>query len=753
MPTKPIETLSDLALAQCASEPIRIPGAIQSHGYLFAFDTRTLALQHVSGNVPTLVGRSLGELLGNQLHDWLAPSDASTFRAALEAQGLTDNDAPVPLAVKGALFDGTLHRVGGLSILELEPFVAPVVQSEHVLARALRRLQGAIGLPALHEATVREVRELTGCDRVVIYALDADAHGRVIAEAKADDVASYLGLHFPASDIPAQARELYKQNWLRMIPDVDYEPVPILGLQTSESGAPLDLTFSLLRSVSPVHREYMRNMGSRSSMSISLLKDGELWGLISCVHRTINHISRDVRTTCLSIGRLLSLQIAALEDLRESRLIQSMQLLLVPLVEEMQTSSNEILESLAGVPEQMLALTASSGAALVADDKVRLIGSCPSEERVGELARWAAERATKPGFFSTANLPGEYPPAEMFAGVASGILAIVLPKPVLSMVMWFRAEATQTVEWAGDPNKTPSVPPESEIVRLSPRSSFAAWQTSVKHQCEDWAPHHLYAAQQLRRSAIELDLAAQVVGAQRAVGARDELVAVVSHDLRSPMSVVALQASVLMATLINETSASSGRMFAAAQSIQRATGRMTNMLRDLLDLSAIEQGRYSVDLHPLEVETIFDDANALLAPIADSKRIKLNFDCPPGLVVNADGERVFQVISNLVGNAFKFAPEGSEVNVYAQSEQDADVQLVRFAVVDRGSGMTQDQLLHIFERYWHVRDANPTGTGLGLYIARGIVHAHAGTIWAESELGVGSTCYFTLTRAVQPAVT
>ncbi len=743
------EMVADLALADCASEPIRIPGAIQPHGHLLAFETRTLVVQHASANVATLVGRDLGEILGRPLTDWLDAVDATTVLAALEVDELPDSDAPVVLNLRGQPFEGTLHRNSGLSILELEPCAAPAVESVPVLARVLRRLQDAAGLTALLEASVREVRQLTGCDRVVVYAFSPDGHGSVLAEARADDMTPYLGLHFPASDIPAQARELYKQNWLRMIPDVDYEPVPILGLQTAVAEAPLDLTFALLRSVSPVHREYMRHMDTASSMSISLMRDGELWGLISCGHRKPRHLSRDVRSACLSIGRLLSLQISALEGVRESKLIHANQRLLAPLVEAMQHSTPGVLQGLAAAPEALLALTAAMGAAVVIGDQITLIGHCPTQAQVVELSKWAFEHAALAGIFCAADLPFGYPPAEAFAQTASGILAITLPKPGNSMVLWFRPEAAHIVTWAGDPNKTPSLDKATGTLRLSPRHSFEAWKTLLHHRSEDWGMHQLDAARELRRSAVEIDLAAQVVREREAVAARDELMAVVSHDLRSPMSVVVLQALVLNRTLATETSAASRRMLAAVQSIQHATGRMTSMLTDLLDTAAMKEGRYSVEMMPVEVESLFEDARALLTPIAEAKHVALTFDGEPGLLVDADSERIYQVIANLVGNALKFTDEGGQVRVSARRYPDQQGRLARFVIADTGCGMRPDQLTHIFERYWKARESSRAGTGLGLYIAKGIVQAHGGTISAQSTLGVGSAFEFTL-AAVQP---
>jgi chemotaxis family two-component system sensor kinase Cph1 len=745
-------------LDDCASEPIRVPGAIQPFGYLLAFETRTRLLQHASANVAMLIGKSIGELLGHPFTDWLSPADAAALVTAIGAFDPHDPDARTALDLNGQALVSRVHLMGDLSIVELEPATAEQAAAqttnEPMLARALRRLQSASDLATLREVAVREIRALTGCDRVVVYAFGANGDGRVLTEAKSDEVASYLGLSFPASDIPAQARELYRLNWMRMIPDVDYEPVPIIGLDIAPQAAPLDLTFSTLRSVSPVHREYMRHMGSRSSISISLLRGGDLWGLISCVHREPKALSPAIRSACLSIGRLLSLQISALESLQESRHLAANQGLLAPIVEEMRGSSQEVFESLARVPRYLTALPDAQGAAIVVGETITRIGTCPSELQVRELSRWAVEHAITIGHFATSSLPLEYEPAQSFADVASGLLVIMLPKPMLSMVMWFRPEVTQTVEWAGDPRKAAALlantaggtGDDSNGGRLSPRHSFDTWKTLSKHRAISWAEHQIQAAYELRRYAIELDLAAQVRRAQAAVESRDELVAVVSHDLRSPLSVVSIQASMLIRTLVSDTSAASRRIMSAANSIQRATTRMAQMLDDLLDLSAIERGRYRVEMEPHRLESILEDSKTLLSPIAENKRIALNFSCDTSLIISADAERLYQVISNLVGNALKFTPPGGSVDVHALPDP-KNPAMVLFAVADTGIGMSTEQIAHIFERYWRVRDAIPKGSGLGLYIASGIVEAHGGKIWAESTLGTGTTFYFTVPLA------
>ncbi|MBC7702081.1 MAG: hypothetical protein H7225_16985 [Massilia sp.] len=243
---------------------------------------------------------------------------------------------------------------------------------------------------------------------------------------------SYLHLQFPASDIPAQARELYKQNWLRMIPDVDYVPVPIVGHPRTTSGGPIDLTFSLL------------------------LRGGELWGLISCVHRSPKHIPQAIRTACLAIGQLLSLQISAFESLQETLLVEQTQPLLKPLIDHMKLSAHAVLDSLTEMPAHLLGLTQATGAAIVSGDEVTLLGACPARDQAVGLARWAAEQAGADGLFATAELPLVYAPAVEFCELASGLLFAVLPKPTLNMLLWFRPEVARTIVWAGEPSKLPT---------------------------------------------------------------------------------------------------------------------------------------------------------------------------------------------------------------------------------------------------------------------------------------------------------
>jgi len=310
-------------LANCADEPIRSPGAIQPHGVLLTLSEPELRIQQISANVEALLGQPAAQVLGQPLEQLLGDTDGQRIREVLQLPRLSDAP-PLHLAVNGARFEGLLHRHQGVLMLELE------IQLEHLqpqhlkeqtenLGRLLRRLQTAKTLNELYTISVSEIQAMTGYDRVLIYRFEEEGHGQVIAEATRPTMEVFNGLFFPASDIPQQARELYRSNWLRIIPNADYQPVPLLPALRPDTQQALDLSFATLRSVSPIHCQYMKNMGVLSSMSISLLKGDQLWGLISCGNRQPLLVPHELRIACQTIGQVLSLQISAMEALDISR--------------------------------------------------------------------------------------------------------------------------------------------------------------------------------------------------------------------------------------------------------------------------------------------------------------------------------------------------------------------------------------------------------------------------------------------------
>ena len=738
----------DLDLTQCATEPIHVPGAIQPHGCLLACDPGSMLVQQVSANVAEFVGVAPPALLGRSLEEIL-PAAAAALRASLA-------DGPRPERIPLQLADGpmaaTLHLHDGVAIIELEREqqgdAAPAAPGGRAfdLDGGIRLIARQEELRELVRVTAEVVQALGGFDRVVVYRFDDDDHGEVVSEAREADLPPYLGLHFPESDIPRQARELYRRNWIRTIPDQRYRPVPLVPPLRPDTGRPLDLTPAILRSVSPVHLEYMANMGVQASMSVSLLVDGRLWGLISCGHRQPRPMPYGLRTACETIGRMVSLQIGALQTLELQRLEAERAAPMRSLVEALRQSKEP---GLAGLPAQagaLLEIAAASGAAVVSGETVTRVGECPDDATVLALSQWLRERAGPTGLLSTSQLPLDEPQWARLAKVASGVLGTVLPTPLHNCVLWFRPELVQTVSWGGDPNKPLAMPGGSEAEpasrpRLHPRRSFDAWKQEVRGRSERWRRADHEAVAELRRSAIEIDLHRQVQREQAAVKARDDLVAVVAHDLRTPMSVVVMQAAVIHRLLAKDSSEeTTQRLRASAQVIQRSGQRMSTLLNDLLDLARIEAGRFQITSSRQPAQQIIEDAYELLNPICEAQGQELVAHPAPDIHIRADPERLFQVLSNLIGNSSKFSPQGAQIHVRARATADG---MCEFSVSDNGAGIDPQQLPRIFDRYWHQR-TDGTGVGLGLYISRGIVAAHGGGIRAESLQGEGTTIFFTV---------
>ncbi|MFL1491738.1 ATP-binding protein [Pseudomonas antarctica] len=738
-------------LANCADEPIRIPGAIQPHGVLLTLSEPDLHIIQVSANVGTLFGHAPEALLGQPLHTLIGAEQAKSVQAVAERGTFFDAPA-LHVTFNGAQFEGLLHRHQDVLVLEFEPRLAdfkPRVLNGRTddLGKMLQRLQSAKTLQALYEISVSEIQAITGYDRVLIYRFEEEGHGQVIAEASSPSMELFNGLFFPASDIPEQARELYRTNWLRIIPNAAYEPVPLLPKLHPYTGKPLDLSFATLRSVSPIHCQYMQNMGVLSSMSISLMKGDTLWGLISCGNREPLLVPNDLRITCQTIGQVLSLQISAMEALDLSRQREEKVEALALLDRAMKASEQNVFDGLAQQPHVLMDLTLSGGVAIIEDKQLHCYGNCPQPEQIRALHTWL--QASGEPVFSSHNLTSVYPPAAEFQPVASGVLAMSLPKPVDNGVLWFRPEVKENINWSGDPNKPLNLESSDAGLRLRPRTSFEIWKVEMAGISTKWSHGDRFAANDLRRSALENDLARQVLREQQAVRARDDLVAVVSHDLRNPMTVISMLCGMMQKAFSSEGPHTSRRISSAIDTMQQAAGRMNVLLEDLLDTSKIEAGRYVVKPVTLDVSQMFEEAYALLAPLAMEKGIELSFNTEQSLQINGDPERLFQVLSNLIGNAIKFTPRQGSIDVSAVSNGED----ILFKVHDSGEGIAPEQLPHVFDRYWTQTENNPTGSGLGLYITQGIVQAHGGWIQAKSEVGQGSEFSFTVPKAKEQSPT
>ncbi|MGY1683445.1 SpoIIE family protein phosphatase [Geodermatophilus sp. SYSU D01176] len=415
--------------------------------------------------------------------------------------------SPVPV-------DALLHRavIGpddgtspptALLVVELEPAHGPRPFSFPNTYQAVRgtvgELNRATSLQQLYDITAQAVRELTGFDRVMVYRYDADCNGEVVAEAKAPGLNSFLGLHYPASDIPAQARALYEKNWLRLISDVDYRPVPLRPVLVPSTGAPLDLTLATLRSVSPVHVEYLHNMGVRASMSISLLRDDRLWGLIACHHYSGPHAPPfATRAAAEFLGSTLSLRLVDRAEEDEVHRALQVRSTLAWLTAATLDEDRPLADTLLGSPD-LLDLLPADGVVVQLQGHRGRLGTPLADGTAEAIAAWAAAQGED--VVATDSLPRSAPQLGIPVEAACGVL--VLPLPEGQFVLWHRAEARRTVDWGGDPHNKAIAEREGDTVRLSPRKSFERWRETVRDRSEPWTAQEVSEVGELRTHLLE----------------------------------------------------------------------------------------------------------------------------------------------------------------------------------------------------------------------------------------------------------
>ena len=440
------ETPPSLDLTACDREPIHVPGSIQPHGILLAVRLRDKTIAYASANAGPAFG--LGSAPLGQPLSGVLPNLARVFEAELsEALPVGSARYVRTLAVDTAAgprrYDAVISRSGDHGVLELEEASPDAALGFDALSPVLRafvnRLHNAETIASLCHLAAEDIRRLTGFDRVLVYRFDEHWNGTVVAEDRNGNLPSYLDLRFPASDIPAQARELYRRNRLRIIPDAGYAPVPV----ESHDPAPLDLSDSVLRSVSPVHLEYMRNMGTLASMSISILRDGRLWGLISCHNREPRRVSFQVRDACDFLTQIFSLQLEARENTELAERRVRLGTVGARLLAHM-AAEEHFIDGLVNHPADLMLLAGAAGAAVVTEDRCWRLGETPEEDDVKALFGWLSRRHQE-DVFATDRLSEVFPEAKAYADRASGLLAISISKMRAISILWFRPEAVQTI--------------------------------------------------------------------------------------------------------------------------------------------------------------------------------------------------------------------------------------------------------------------------------------------------------------------
>jgi chemotaxis family two-component system sensor kinase Cph1 len=701
---EPMATPQRVDLLNCADEPIHLPGSIQPHGALFFLDSDG-AVEGWSAHADTRL--SLALALGRNYEQiGLPASVAELVHETFDT--MHDGGA--------SEYDCVVHAHKGRVIVEFEAreestdAVALFAIKAHGSIERLRRQKNIDGLL---RTAVRQVREFTGFDRVMAYRFRGDDSGNVVAEARQDELVPYLGQRYPAGDIPPQARRLYVLNTLRMIADMTYDAVPLLGAP----GAPaLDMSYSVLRSVSPIHVEYLQNMGVAASMSVSIVINGRLWGLLACHHMRPKRVPYSIRMAADVLAQVIGSTVQSIEANDQATLVERNAKVRTSLVESLLLEEDP-LEALVKHGEELMASSQSQAMVVCQFDRVVCLGidQEAGERIVASLPADAHDLLLRKGVH-------DWPEQDREAlGKWVGMLGLPFDPPSSGWCLLLRTEQVEHVAWGGRPEKSEQVGPMG--ARLTPRGSFDAWHETVRGCAHPWEDVILTHAR------LTLGELMRVSNARRAQTetTRAQLLAMLGHDLRDPLH------SINMAGMVLEKTGGTNNKGSLGRRIQSSSNRMQRMISQVLDMSRIDRGLSlgvalaAVDLAPL-VEDMVEEAHLAYPTIVyDLHTIGPAF-------VQGDDARLGQVVSNLLSNARHHGEPNQPIKIRLTVQDGiADV-----CVSNAGAPIPPEAEATLFNPYKRSSLNNPrnrTGMGLGLYIAQQIVREHQGEIVYHYENG------------------
>lgn len=529
----------DVDLTNCDREPIHILGSVQPFGCLLAVDSDWV-VAHASTSTLRYLGVAAEDLLGKPLTQIMSGHAIHNIRGRLQIMRGADAVERMfgqPLTDGGEDFDLALHYSGRLLIIEAEPSHPEIlIEAASAVRSMTMRITARPTFEEFCHEAARQVRALTEFDRVMVYRFAHDGAGEVIAESVRPGIGSFLGQRYPASDIPVQARALYERNWLRIITDIDAQVSPIIP-PVSTTGEPVDLSMSMLRAVSPIHIEYLRNMGVAASLSISILRDGKLWGLFACHHYAPRHVSYERRTAAELFGQLFSLTLESREREAETRRMAEAR----ALHDRMMTavvSGQPGADSLIPFLDDLCRLVHCDGLALWLDGRLTLRDSTPSASDVHTLIRLLRDKDTH-AVYATHDISALLPAAADWSEKAAGMMAVPLSRAPRDYLIFFRKEEAKTLVWGGKPEKLTKVGPLGD--RLTPRKSFEAWEETVRGQSRPWTTVERSLAESMRASLLEIvfrltDLAD--AERQRANQRQELLIAELNHRVRNILGLI-----------------------------------------------------------------------------------------------------------------------------------------------------------------------------------------------------------------------
>lgn len=737
----------------CDREPITKLGAIQPHGVLLAVDPETFRVLSVSSNWPLFfknwpsnpLNRLASELFSDTvckaLHACVAEADISSesarFLCTLETES---NQSLVAMA----------HLSHETLFVEFELNTGSIDGTATVdwVSGILRAIESKDNVPDMMDHLAKKIRKKTGYERILIYRFDTSGDGEVVAEDKTPDWdQSLLGLRFPAGDIPRQARALYLKNRIRVMPIRDYVPVKLFAETDPRTGETVDLSMARLRSVSPIHLEYQKNLGIDGSLSVSIVIDNQLWGLLIGQHRQPHAIPIWLQVSLNALIKSVGYRVHDAEQKATFCQIREAEMCFHRLLEQLAIGENTASQALFGQTTLLDLINANGALVLNEKGEIQSAGCAVDPTEVRDLVSWVKSQTSKT-LWSTDSLPSIYPKAEAFRENASGILIAFNGLDRNHALIWLRSEESKTVTWAGDPANTKQVAHH----QIHPRTSFERWVEIRRGWSEPWQEWEIRLADDLRQ-AINEALASryQIIRIlneklEESNEAKSRFLAAVSHELRTPLNAVIGFSEVIKSGFCGPLAP---KLAEYVDYINDAGLRQLNLVQDILEVARASAGPQILNFELVDITSEVNAIVKFLEARASQKNIQLKTVFPHAQIsTRADKVAIGRCLDNLITNAIKFSPKASTIVISIKFEPET----VQITVSDQGSGIPASDLADATKPFTQINNSTTylsEGLGLGLSLVESLAQAHGGCLILSSIEGAGTDATIVLPNIIE----
>lgn len=725
-PFKPLT--KEVTFSNCDKEPIHIIGKIQNHGVLITCKIDTLEINRCSKNTSVLFDKTTKEILGASMNTILnqkildevilAFSNKNIFYKEYEIKNI-DVTIIVHKSDREYVFEFELNTI------KLDSLAYQMRLTEIVF-----EINSINDLQERCNRTAAMVKEYFAYDRVMIYKFDAEWNGAIISEAKEPHLESWLGLHYPSTDIPQQARQLFLKQGVRIICDVHTEPLDIIN--HSKTKSVLDMSNSELRYVAPVHIEYLKNMRVNATLTAAIIIDNKLWGLIACHHYSPKFINYYQRLNCKFLTQVFATKIQLdksnkiIEKLNQSSFIHAR------LIDQINTSQN-IIKGLTQLQYTINDLTESFGAAIYLDQKIISIGDCPTENQILAIILQIKDLDYPNEYIYHTHQASHDLDILSITEKAAGICCCFLSPSKEDALIWFKPEKIQTIHWAGNPHK--EILPD-HTKKLSPRKSFAKWIEQQTGKSVPWQDYEIAEVEKFKNNLTDIITEREIKELNHKLKiAYKELESFsysVSHDLRAPIRGIDGFANILKEEYY-DTLDDFGK--SSLNTIIESVNKMNTLIDDILEYSRL--GRKSIQHKSFSLKSAIEEVLPNLKELYPNVQVTIQEELP---MIIGDQNIFLLLLKNLIENAMKYSSKSQNPQV-----QIRHLEKNTFYIKDNGIGFDmkhKERIFDVFNRL--VNDDEYNGSGIGLAIVKRIIDRHQGEIWVESKIDKGSTFYFSL---------